>query len=376
MRIGIDVRSLSRPKTGIGYYTYNLVKNLLIIDNQNEYFLYSCRDFDCELLKSFKNVTVRISKFKIGTLWVQIVLPFLLARDKLDIFHSTEAMAPLFVNCPVVVTVLDLIPILFPKGHDPKANLAAKLYPLVFKRAQKLISISDNTKRDLIRVMGMPAAKIKTIYLSANREIYHPVEDHVALSAIKSKYGLGEKYVLTVGVLSPRKNVGRLVEAYDRARIALAEKIDLVVAGPPGWQYEEVYETVDKLGLKASVHFLGAVPLEDLPGLYNAAEMLVYPSLYEGFGLPVVEAMACGIPVITSNLSSLPEVAGDAALLVDPYNVAELAEVMARLLEDNKLRAEMVERGLKRAELFSWVKCASETLKTYREVHDAVRRGH
>jgi glycosyltransferase involved in cell wall biosynthesis len=364
MRIGLDARALTKPNTGIGYYTLSLIRHLLAVDQENEYFLYSNRDYDQSQFGSYPNVRFRPGRFGIGTLWVQIVLPWLMIRDRIDVFHSTQAMAPLLGRVPTVVTVLDLIPILFPEQHDRQSNLAAKLYSLVFNRAKKLIAISDSTKNDLVKVMGIKADKIKTIYLAADRNIFRPHDD---LAQIRLKYSLSKPFILSVGVISPRKNIQRLIEAYAALDRSLRRQYELVIVGKKGWQYEDIFNTIDRLALGDSVRYLGPVEPADLPLLYSSAQIFAYPSLYEGFGLPVLEAMACGTPVITSNVSSLPEVAGDAALYIDPTKTGELTRALDRLLTDNGMQTEMRAKGFAQAKMFSWERCAKETLAVYRE---------
>jgi glycosyltransferase involved in cell wall biosynthesis len=194
------------------------------------------------------------------------------------------------------------------------------------------------------------------------------IQVHKILNSIKQKYHLPDRFILFVGTLEPRKNIIRLLEAYARIKDKLPHK--LVIAGTKGWLYQPIFEAVKRLSLRNNVIFLGYVDDGNLPALYNLADLFVYPSIYEGFGLPVLEAMACGIPVITSNVSSLPEVAGDAAVLVDPYNVKELAGAMKHVLTNASLRKQVINKGFQQAKNFSWKKCARETLKVYEEVYD------
>jgi glycosyltransferase involved in cell wall biosynthesis len=363
MRIGIEVRALSRLNSGIGNLTYNVVKNLLEIDQENQYFLYTCRDFDQSFLKGFPNVKIKKFAFPNGTLWIQAILPFQIAKDRIDVFHSHESMLPLLNWIPSVATVNDLISFLYPKGHDPKALKAARLYPLIYKKAKKLIAISQNTKEDLIKLFRIPADKIRVVYCSFNDGIFSPIGE---TAAVLNKYQIHKPYVLNVGVLSPRKNIVRLIEAYNIARKKF--DVSLVIVGPKGWGYEEIYEKVKELNLDDKVKFVGSVAEEDLPALYRGASLFVYPSLYEGFGIPPLEAMACGTPVIASNTSSLPEVVGNAGILVDPNNVAKLADAMVKVISNGDLAKEYASKGLERVKEFSWKKSAKEILDVYKEV--------
>lgn len=364
MRIGIDARSLSRPKTGIGSYTCNLLRSLIKIANGNQFFIYTCREFDESVFGESDVITVRRSNFPIGTLWTQAVLPFQLEKDKIDIFHSPETMIPIFGNTPSIATVNDLISFLFPAGHDLKARLAANFYPPVFRKAKRLIAISENTSMDIQNRFGISTGKISVVPISYDEDLFKPVEDP---SGVLRKYDVKQPYILFVGVLSPRKNVGRLIEAFG---IILKRGVDinLVIAGPFGWQCKSVFDTVNNLGFSERIKFTGPVDSSDLPAIYSGASIFVFPSLYEGFGIPVLEAMACGTPVITSNVSSLPEVAGDAALLIDPHSSTDLADAICRLISDRDMANLLKTKGFERIKKYSWMRTAEETLKIYRDV--------
>lgn len=367
MRIGIDVRSLSRLKTGIGSLTYNLLKNLIKISKDEQYFIYSCRDFDETFLNRASNVTIRRLNFPIGTLWTQTVLPIQLIKDKIDVFHSPETMTPIWGNVPAIATVNDLISFIHPFGHDVKARLAANLYPSVFKKSRKLIAISENTKRDLNSMFGIPEEKIDVVHISYDEDLFRPVEEPIR---VLNKYNIKLPYILTVGVLSPRKNISRLVEATGDV-LKRGLDTNLVVAGPMGWQYKDVFDKVKALGLNDRVQFIGPVPSSELPALYSGSSAFVFPSIYEGFGIPVLEAMACGAPVVASNTSSLPEVAGDAAVMVDPYKTNEIADAIYDLISNPEKAELFKKKGFERVRLFSWKKTAEDTLRIYREVAES-----
>jgi len=287
-----------------------------------------------------------------------------------------------------VVTIHDLGYLYYPEAH----RLVDRLYLNLSTRynaraATHLIADSSATKRDLIERYGIEPDKITVVYpgydvlslSKGNETTFQPVRDEEAIEAVKARYGIAGDYVLFVGTLQPRKNLIRLIEAFSpstRLRRAQSSRsgrrlsnpqspisnLQLVIAGKKGWLYEEIFQQVEELELEGKVVFTGYVVAGDLPALLSGAGLFVFPSLYEGFGLPVLEAMACGTPVICSNASSLPEVAGDAALLVDPLDVEGLAAAMERVLGDEALRAELIERGFERARKFSWERCARETL--------------
>jgi glycosyltransferase involved in cell wall biosynthesis len=240
--------------------------------------------------------------------------------------------------------------------------------------ATRLLAISKATKDDLVRIYGVPPERVAVTYLAAD-ESYSPVEDLAQIAAAKARHGIAGEYLLFVGTLQPRKNLVRLVQAFAEAtgpgRNAQGQSglpnLQLVVAGKKGWWYSELFSVVKALGLGSRVVFPGYVAASDLPALYSGSTAFVFPSLYEGFGMPALEAMACGTPVLASNVSSLPEVVGDAGILVDPTDTGALAAAMRRLVDDSALRAELRQRGLARASRFSWERCAHETLAVFRE---------
>jgi glycosyltransferase involved in cell wall biosynthesis len=271
-------------------------------------------------------------------------------------------VGPLFAHCPVVVTIHDLSFIRFPTLFRAANRLyLSVLTRLSARRAQRLIAVSIQTAKETTRLLGVPPERIDVVYHGVD-PVFHPLPaDEIA--AFRQRRGLPERYVLFVGTLEPRKNLVRLVEAFARIR---ENQVKLVLAGGKGWLYDELFETVETLDLQEDVIFPGYVTTEELPLLYNAATIFCYPSVYEGFGFPVLEAQACGTPVLTSNISSLPEAAGDGALLVDPYDVDALAAGLHRLLHDESLRHQLQESGLAHAGRFSWMDTARETARVYR----------
>jgi glycosyltransferase involved in cell wall biosynthesis len=271
-------------------------------------------------------------------------------------------------NCKKITTIHDIMPYIFQKNYHLALRCTHKfITPLTLKTSDKIISVSQHTKNDLIKYFKIPEDKIKVIYEAAN-ENYKPLKEN-EMNKIKQKYNLNYPFILYVGGLAPNKNVERLIKAlYKLKKQGIKHK--LIITGVKRYKYKSIFETIDKLNLQKDVIFTGYVPDEDLPALYNAADLFVYPSLYEGFGLPPLEAMQCGTPVITSNTSSLPEVVGDAGIMVNPYNVNELANKMYEVLTNDGLKEELSKKGLERAKLFSWKKCAEEHLKVYEEVYN------
>jgi glycosyltransferase involved in cell wall biosynthesis len=285
-----------------------------------------------------------------------------------DVVHSTTFCVPRFRMRPkrLVVTIYDLSFITHPDLHLP-ANVAHCLAGtrLAIEHADAIIAISEHTRRDLIERLAAPAERI-TVTPLAHDASFVRVADPRRLAAVRKRYRLPEHFILFLGALEPRKNLPRLIEAYATLPAELRRDVKLVVAGMSGWLNDSVHGRVGELGLEKSVHFAGYVHADDLSAVYSLATTLAYPSLYEGFGLPVLEAMACGTPVLTSNVSSLPEVAGDAATLVDPLDVSSIASGLHGMLESPSLRAELAGRGRARAASFSWDRCARQTLEVYR----------
>ena len=263
-------------------------------------------------------------------------------------------------------TLHDLIFRFYPQTHKPLNRwFLTLMMPRFLRAVDAVIAVSDCTKRDAVRLYGLDEAKIKVIHEGVNpRFCTAPPE---AISVVRQKYGLPKDFILSVGTIEPRKNLTSLLEAYRVLRDRRGE-CKLVIVGQKGWLYEGFFRRLRELGLKDEVIFPGFVPDEDLPALYSAADLFVFPSLYEGFGLPVLEAMACGAPVITSNTSSLPEVAGDAALLVDPTSIEALTHAMRNVLESKQLRDELSAKGYEQAAKFNWESAARETLAVYASV--------
>jgi glycosyltransferase involved in cell wall biosynthesis len=281
------------------------------------------------------------------------------------IYHATEHLLPR-LNRRSVLTVHDLIFERYPQHHTWKNRFFLKLgMPLFVRAADAIIAVSRHTKRDIIELYGAPAQKIHVIYEGID-ERFSPV-DAAGVKAVRQKYGIERPYLLMVGTLEPRKNHGAALRSLARLK---AEGFPhcLVIAGGHGWLFDPIQSLVGELGLVADVIFTGRVPDEDLPALYSGADCFLMPSLYEGFGFPVLEAMACGTPVVCSNVSSLPEVAGDAALLVAPSDVQGMHLAIERLVNDPKLRQELSRRGLAQSSQFSWRRAAEETLDIYRHV--------
>jgi glycosyltransferase involved in cell wall biosynthesis len=294
------------------------------------------------------------------------LLPLEAALRGADLFHATNYTAPRTRSTPLVLTVHDLALLRFPELGTPALRRHVQRVGATAAHARRVIADSESTARDLRELVGIDAGKIHVVYPGCDARFFRAV-DPVAVDAARARYGIAAPYVLHVGTLEPRKNLERLVRAFASARAAHRLPHRLVLCGPRGWGSDALHQLLAAPRIAGSVHWMGPAARDDLPALYAGATLFVYPSLYEGFGFPPLEAMACGTPVLTTAVASLPEVVGDAAVLVDPYDEAALAERIARLLQDPDGLANLSARGRPRAAQFTWERCARETLAVYRE---------
>ncbi len=378
MRIGIDYTAAVRQGAGIGRYTRELVRALAKLDRDNDYVLFAAvggrRLAGTGWPSSFQMRSVPLSDRALAILWHRLRLPLWveLATGPVDIFHSPDFVLPPVRRARTMLTVHDLSFIRYPQCAD--ANLRAylnKVVPRSVHRADLILADSQNTKDDLMELLGVESDKIEVIYPGVE-ERFRPIEDQTLLEEVRRRYNLPPRFILGLGTLQPRKNFTRLIEAFADLRFAILRlgsvqvcDLRLAIAGGKGWLYEEIFATVERLGLEGKVIFPGFVADEDLPALYNLTDLFVFPSLYEGFGLPPLEALACGTLVVTSNASSLPEVVGEAGLMVEATDTKALAEAMKRVLEDVALREGMVAKGLEQAKKFTWEKAAAKLLSLY-----------
>jgi glycosyltransferase involved in cell wall biosynthesis len=352
MRIGIDVQSTLGRKTGIGLYTASLLSALRSVAPQHEYV---------ELSQGSSKEMRTDQRLR----WQQFGLPRRAKASGVDILHVTGFDAPRRKPCRVVLTVHDLIGLLFPANLPPVSRFYwMRWLPRTIRWGDRIVADSAHTQRDLNRLLGIPIERINVIHLGVSHA-FKPVRDQVVLSQVRAKHRLPSTFILFVGTLEPRKGLDVLINAYRNLAPDLPHH--LVISGKHGWHTEPLFRQVKTLGLDRRVHFTGYVSDEDLPALYNLADLFVYPSRYEGFGLPPLEAMACGVPVVCTNVASLPEVVGEAAVLVAPDDVDTLASTTRRVLNDKALQAEMRSRGLEQASRFTWEETARRTAQVYEE---------
>ncbi|HEX6387539.1 MAG TPA: glycosyltransferase family 1 protein [Anaerolineae bacterium] len=367
MRIGFDGTPLIGQRAGVGNYTAHLLAALLERNSADEYLLYSNRPLG--RLEPALSKATQVEGYLPPSrwLWMQLVLPRIILQTRPELCHFTNALAPLQQPTPFVLTIHDASLFLYRQYHPRSRLLAIRLLlPVIAHRADAIITVSEYARNDLIQSLQLPREKVHVVYEAPAVE-FKPVTDKQRLAALRRKYNLPEKYVLAVGALEPRKNLSRLVRALSKLH-ERGNEAKLVLAGPSGWMMEGFEKQIDELGLKDDVYYLGYVPAEELPGLYTMATLFAFPSLYEGFGLPPLEAMACGTPVLTSRYSAMAEVCADAAHLVNPRDEGELADALWQLLCDGEWRQELSQRGMQRARQFSWQRAAEQTVAVYRHV--------
>ncbi len=363
MRIGIDARMTHYRRAGISQYTLQLIEGLARCDTDDEFVILQSRKSKEPILERPNFVTRRLYTPSHHRL-EQVFLPLEITHLRMDVLHSTDFIPPFRRNCRSVITVHDLVFLMYP---DLLTKESARYYGQIdqaVRHTDAIIAVSQATKMDVIRLLGVPEKKITVIYEAAS-PIFRPLNREEVAERVRERFGLDSDFLLFVSTIEPRKNVPNLLRAFRLLLDNYHPKAKLVLAGEKGWLFQDVFELADKLNLREDALFLGRVSTEELLWLYNGARALVAPSLYEGFGLPPLEAMACGTPVITSNLSALPEVVGDAGVLVDPKDVDALAVAMWRILSDEPLRASLISKGFKRAAVFSWEKAAQETWALY-----------
>jgi glycosyltransferase involved in cell wall biosynthesis len=301
-------------------------------------------------------------------LWEQLAQPFEARRRGIDLLHAPFCVGPLVAPCPVIVSVHDLSFYRYPELFRPMNRRYLQPFTRWSTRGARLVlASSESTRRDVLDILGVRPERVAVVPLGVDGTL-QPVTDREALAAFRRARGLPERFILYLGTLEPRKNLPTLLAAYAHLAGRPGFRHTLVIAGGRGWYYDAIDAVVERLGLGGRVLFPGYVPDEDLPLWYSAADLFVYPSLYEGYGLPPLEALACGTPVVTSDASSLPEVVGDAGLTVPAEDDLALAEAMARLLADDALRADLRARGLARARTQSWQRVARETARAYHRV--------
>lgn len=378
MRIGIDARMYSSAFTGIGRYVFELVSNLAKIDKKNDYVLFMNKpeydDYEPPN-KRFSKVLVSAKHYSYAE---QVRYIGVLRRAKLDLMHFTHFNAPILYKRPSVVTIHDLTLSFFP-GKKMNSSFQRFAYRTVLKgilkHSKKIISVSENTKKDLIEITQTSPSKIEVIYEGVN-ENFKPRSHMEENEEVLKKYGITKAYLLYTGVWRGHKNLVNLIKAFSILKQDENFDAQLVVTGTEDPYYPEVKRTVTELELENETIFTGLVSEEELVTLYQEAKVFVFPSLYEGFGLPPLEAMRCGTPVVASKTSCIPEICGeDNALFFDPYDPTEMADTIHKVWINEELQGQLHERGLKHSKKFSWEKMAEKTLQVYEEAKVQIKAG-
>jgi glycosyltransferase involved in cell wall biosynthesis len=367
VRIGIDARKLH--DFGIGTYIRNLLRQLARLDRETEFVLFARPD-DREGLaalgENFRVVAETSGNYSVSE---QVKIPLAIRREGVTLFHAPHYVLPPLVTCRSVVTIHDCIHLMFPQYLPNRLahTYARASISLAARRATRVLTVSESSKRDILRFVDAPADKIDVIYNAYDERFgVEPAAEEVV--RVRERYQLHDEFVLYAGNVKPHKNLERLIEAFDLVRARGLDHLKLVLIGDEISKYAALRRAVHEHRLHKYVRFLGYLPEETLAVMYRLAGVFVFPSLYEGFGLPPLEAMASGTPVVTSNVSSLPEVAGDAAVLVDPYDPQAIADGIYRVLSDEGLRRDLRRKGLARARQFSWAQSVRRVRDIYGEV--------
>ena len=374
MKVAIDVRTVLSNRSGVGNYVLHLIQNLRQVDPESIYYFLSLKK-NLPFLGPFapeQNPLLTVFSHEshpLGDFWEHFILPVRLMKKGIDIFHGPASLIPFRKDhYRVVVTIHDLVAFLFPETIPLKYGAYMRfLLRQAVKRANKIISVSYHTRQDLIEILKVPAEKIIVIH-EAPSPIFRPYDPIEVRTFLKERYGIQKKYIYHLGNIEPRKNLIVLLEAFTRVCRELGPEVQLVVSGQKGWLIRSLSHFLKNYPNRDQVLFTGYVPVEELPFFMNGAELFVFPSLYEGFGLPVLEAMSCGTPVISSNRSSIPEIIGSAGILIDPTDTRELADRIIFLLRNKEERMRLSLLGREQAAGFSWEDVARKTLDVYRSV--------
>jgi len=383
LRIGIDCTAAAHQRAGIGRYTRGIVGALARLGGEHSFSLIvaggkgaaggpGSLGVGLEIADNFKIRKLPLSPRLWTIIWhrLRVPLPVDLMLGSVDVFHSPDYVLPPLRRGKTLVTIHDLSFVRYPEGAEPnlRGYLSAAV-PRSLEEADLILGDSEHTRQDIMELFGVAPERVQVVYPGVD-QAFRVIEDQQALAAVKEGYSLDYPFILSVGTLEPRKNLIRLLDAYAVLRAGGDLEHKLVIAGGKGWLYDGIFRRVEALSLQEDVTFLGYLPEEHLPAVYCLSDLLVFPSLYEGFGLPPLEAMACGTPVVTSDSSSLPEVVGEAGLMVPPDDTEALAETIRKVLADSELREDLVRRGLSRAAEFTWQATGEKLLAIYENLHE------
>jgi glycosyltransferase involved in cell wall biosynthesis len=368
MRIALDGMQLASPLTGVGHYTLELAKAMALAAPCDTFTLVSplpSQPIENQLPANLSQHTLQ-RRF-LNRRWWSVGLPLYLKRESFDLFHGTNYEIPLWSKLPSVVTIHYLSLLLHPEAHERRLVRRARWrLPLMARRASKIITPTNSVKSEVCEKLAIIAERV-VVTPEAPRSEFKRRED-ADVRAVRNRLGIKDDFLLFVGTLEPRKNLFRLLEAFERVSRETSLSPQLVIAGGEGWLMENLSSVIVQKGVQDRVRLTGYLKDDDLCALYSSCKTFIYPSLYEGFGLPPLEAMACGAPVITSGIPSITETVGDAARLVAPHDVNELSAAILELLSDEKVRRHFSEAGTERAKRFTWEKTARQTLEIYRGI--------
>lgn len=366
MRIAFDGTTLRPGRTGVGYYTEHLLHHVVEQAVDDEVIVVS--NCPVDVTRPLPDgVRVEGSAWRTPRLvWMHTIAPRLLRRLQPDVVHFTNGMLPLTTPAPTVVTIHDMSLVLYPQHHPPRRVLLNRPFmDHAARRADAIVTVSQTARREIVRHYGIDESRVHVV-TEAAAPAFRPVTDVGWLDAVRRRYGLADRFILYVGTIEPRKNLRQLLEGFARRSRSGDLPHQLVCVGPYGWLCRDLEEQIERLGIDNQVRFTGYVPFDDLPAIYNLAEMFVFPSLYEGFGLPVIEAMACGTPVLIGRVASLMEVGGEAVEIAEHLDAEGLGEAMVRLAASRDRRERLTALGRARSAQFSWQRAAEDTLQVYR----------
>ncbi|MBB6714181.1 glycosyltransferase family 4 protein [Clostridium gasigenes] len=369
MKIGIDGRAAKWYRgTGIGTYTYQLINSLNKVDSKNDYLIFLPNGSSLNLKDNFAVETAEELSKK--NFWDDVRTPNTFPYHDMELYHVPQNGVGLSenINCLKAITLHDIIPLRMPETvSDRYLNIFNNELPKIIQNCDGILTVSEFSKQDIAKEFNFPKEKIFVTHLAAE-DIYRPLNKDLCKKNLCDKYGIKDDFILYVGGFSPRKNILGIIEAFSLLDSTIKKDLKLVITGKKGISYELYKKRTEDLFISSSVIFTDFIPLNDLPTFYNASKLLVYPSFYEGFGLPPLEAMACGTPVISSNVTSLPEVCLDSAILINPYSISELKLSIENVLTDDTLRLTMIQKGLLTSSLYTWENTALQTIKAYETI--------
>lgn len=365
MKVGIDIHAVGKQQTGNETYIRNLVGNLIGIDSDNtDYHLFYTHDDKLVVDERVEQTQIypHQSVFRIP-----FVFPYQLRKQKIDVAHFQYVVPPV-MKCPTVVMIHDISYEYHPEYFNPLECKRMKLLiPFSARKSEHVLTVSEYSKQQIMQKYHIPEDKITVTYNGVNEQFCVLPSDADGYKCL-TRFSFNKPFILAVGNLQPRKNIERLIRAYSKLRASGKIDLDLVLVGQVRWGGKAIFDEVETLGVKNNIHITGYVTDEELVALYNKATLFAYPSLYEGFGLPLIEAMACGTPVISSNASCLPEVGGDAAHYIDPYSERGMMDALELVANNSIVRKQLIQKGFERASDFSWKRTAEKTLRVFEEV--------